>query len=119
MAGMNFDVIAIKSLQHIPHGHKTYTEWEARINAGLDEAGVMSIFDSVRNYFLSRVESANPTNDIKAEVFNAQKEEGIPTWAKDLVEEVNELKRRIAIPKYQDPLLTNIWYRDSFKCSNS
>ena len=102
-AGMNFDVIAIKFLQHVPRGHKTYTEWEARINGSLDEAGVMSIFDSVRNHLSSRGESANPIKDVKAEVFNVQNEEVMPRWAKDLVEEVNELKRRIAIPKHQKP----------------
>ena len=96
--GMKFDVIAVKFLQHVPHGHKTFTEWETRINSELDEAGVMSIFDSVRNYFSIRGESANPIKDIKAEVFKVQKEV-MPHWAKDLAEEVNELKRRIAIPK--------------------
>ena len=103
IAGMNFDVIAIKFLQHIPHGHKAYTEWEARINAGLDEAGVMSIFDSVRNHLSRRGESANPSKDIKADVFYVQKEDVMPHWAKDLVEEVNELKRKIAIPKHHEP----------------
>ena len=63
----------------------------------------MSIFGSVRNYFSIRGESANPIKDIKAEVFKVQKEEVKPHWAKDLVEEVNELKRRIAIPKHQEP----------------
>ena len=63
----------------------------------------MSIFDSVRNYFSIRVESANPIKDIKAEVFKVQKEEVMPHWVKDLVEEVNELKGRIAIPKHQQP----------------
>ena len=36
-AGMKFDIIAIKFLQHVPHGHKTFTEWETRINSELDE----------------------------------------------------------------------------------
>ena len=102
-AGIKFDVIAIKFLQHVPHGHKTFTEWETRINSELDEAGVMSIFDSVLNYFSIRGESTNPIKDTKAEVFKVQKEEVMPHWAKDLVEEVNELKRRIAIPKHQEP----------------
>ena len=31
------------------------------------------------------------------------KKEVMPHWAKDLAEEVNELKRRIAIPKHQKP----------------
>ena len=100
---MKFDVIAIKFLQHVHHGHKTFTEWETRINSELDEAGVMSIFDSVRNYFSIRGESTNPIKDIKAEVFKVQKEGVMPHWEKDLVEEVNELKRRIAIPKHQEP----------------
>ena len=63
----------------------------------------MSIFDSVRNYFLIRGKSANPIKDIKAKVFKVQKEEVMPNRAKDLAEEVNELKRRIAIPKHQEP----------------
>ena len=100
---MKFDVIAIKFLQHVPHGHKTFTEWETRINSELDEAGVMSIFDSVRNYLSIRGESANPIKDIKAEVFKVQKEEVMSHWVKDLAKEVNELKRRIAIPKHQEP----------------
>ena len=103
-AGMNFDVIAIKFLQHVPHGHKTYTEWEARINAGLDEAGVISIFYSVRNHLSSRGESASQIKGVKADVFNVQKEEVMPRWAKGLAEEVNELKRKITIPKHQEPL---------------
>ena len=99
LAGIGNDMLVFKFLNSVPGGEKIFESNKAKIKADMTAAHVTEIFTVVKTKMSVKAKYAENNVSVKQEpsdVFVAEEQEEMPSWAADLRNEVCTIKSTLA-----------------------
>ena len=95
-AKISSDVCIMRFLTNVPGGKKLFEAKEEDIKSELDEDGMATFFKKVMPKLLKTLKDDTASLSVHDSfVFPVEHSEGVPSWAKDLQDEVHNLRVRV------------------------